>query len=48
VTGGATAGATSAKSSSSKGSDLTDKDLLELLGKLNGLPSDVELLTKEL
>lgn len=48
ITGGATAGATPTKSSSSKGSDLTDKDLLELLGKLNGLPSDIELLTKEL
>ena len=48
VTGGATSGATAKSESSSKGSDLTDKDLLELLGKLNGLPSDVELLTKEL
>lgn len=31
-----------------KSSDLTDKDLLEMLGKLDGLPSDMSVLTKTL
>lgn len=46
VTGGATA-ATTEKSSGS-GSDLTDKDLLEMLEQLDGLPSDMAILTKNL
>ena len=45
VTGGAAA-TTSEKSSS--GSDLTDKDLLELLKDLNGLPSDIATITNSL
>lgn len=45
VTGG-TAATTSEKSSS--GSDLTDKDLLELLKDLNGLPSDIATITNSL
>lgn len=45
VTGG-TAATTSEKSSS--GSDLTDKDLLELLKDLNGLPSDIASITNNL
>lgn len=44
VTGGAAT--TSEKSSS--GSDLTDKDLLELLKDLNGLPSDIATITNSL
>lgn len=47
VTGGATAAATDKKSSGS-GSDLTDKDLLEMLEKLDGLPSDMAVLTQSL
>lgn len=45
VTGGAAA-TTSEKSSS--GSDLTDKDLLELLKDLNGLPIDIATITNSL
>lgn len=45
VTGGAAA-TTSEKSSS--GSDLTDKDLLELLKDLDGLPSDIAKITNSL
>lgn len=45
VTGGAAA-TTSEESSS--GSDLTDKDLLELLKDLNGLPSDIATITNSL
>lgn len=45
VTGGAAA-TTSGESSS--GSDLTDKDLLELLKDLNGLPSDIASITNNL
>lgn len=45
VTGGAAA-TTSGESSS--GSDLTDKDLLELLKDLNGLPSDIANITNSL
>lgn len=45
VTGGAAA-TTSEESSS--GSDLTDKDLLELLKDLNGLPSDIAKITNSL
>ena len=46
VTGGATAATT--EKSSGKSSDLTDKDLLEMLQKLDGLPSDMAVLTKSL
>lgn len=48
VTGGATTGASSDTKSSNSSSDLTDKDLLELLEKLDGLPSDMASLTNEL
>ena len=49
VTGGATAGAsTKSTKDSSSSSDLTDKDLLEMLEKLDGLPSDMALLTNTL
>lgn len=47
VTGGATTTATE-QSSSGRGSDLTDKDLLEMLQKLDGLPSDMAVLTQSL
>ena len=46
VTGGASAAVDT--DSSKKGSDLTDKDLLEMLQKLDGLPSDMAVLTKQL
>jgi len=49
VTGGATAGATTKNTNEgSSSSDLTDKDLLEMLEKLDGLPSDMALLTSTL
>lgn len=48
VTGGATAGAATQTSKEASGSDLTDKDLLEMLEKLDGLPSDMAVLTKTL
>lgn len=46
VSGGTTAAAS--QQSSGGGSDLTDKDLLEMLEKLDGLPSDMAMLTKNL
>lgn len=46
VSGGTTAAAS--QQSSGSGSDLTDKDLLEMLEKLDGLPSDMAMLTKNL
>lgn len=48
VTGGATAGAATQTSKEASGSDLTDKDLLEMLEKLDGLPSDMAVLTNTL
>lgn len=42
------AATSSSKASSTEGEDLTNKDLLELLGKLDGLPNDVDLLTTQL
>lgn len=51
VTGGATAGASAASAASSNDqetTDLTDKDLLKMLEKLDGLPSDIAVLTKTL
>ena len=48
IVSGGTAATTATKSSSSSGSDLTDKDLLEMLEKLDGLPSDMAVLTKNL
>lgn len=46
VTGRATAEPTA--ESNGEVSDLTDKDLLDMMEKLNGLPSDIELLTNSL
>ena len=40
--------AASKQASAKKGNDLTDKDLLELLTKLDGLPSDMAVLTNTL
>lgn len=40
--------AASKQASTKKGNDLTDKDLLELLTKLDGLPSDMAVLTNTL
>ena len=48
VTGGAATGASAAPSDNQKTTDLTDKDLLKMLEKLNGLPSDMAVLTKTL
>lgn len=48
VTGGATSGAATQSSKKASGSDLTDKDLLKMLEKLDGLPSDMAVLTKTL
>ena len=39
---------TTSKQQNEKGNDLTDKDLLELLTKLDGLPSDMAVLTNTL
>lgn len=39
---------TATKAAKAKGEDLTDKDLLELLTKLDGLPSDMAVLTNTL
>ena len=47
VTGGATAGIPEEKSNQ-ESQDLTDKDLLKLLEKLDGLPSDAAVLINEL
>lgn len=49
VTGGATAGASvAAPSDNQQTTDLTDKDLLQMLEKLDGLPSDMAVLTQTL
>ena len=49
VTGGATAGASvAAPSDNQETTDLTDKDLLKMLEKLDGLPSDMAVLTQTL
>lgn len=52
VTSDGTSGTTnvvgSSKSSSEESSDLTDKDLLKMLEKLDGLPNDMQALTKVL
>lgn len=48
VTGGAQPAASSRESKEDSSSDLTDKDLLEMLGKLDGLPSDMAILTQTL
>lgn len=49
VTGGATAGASvAAPSNNQETTDLTDKDLLQMLEKLDGLPSDMAVLTQTL
>lgn len=49
VTGGATAGASvAAPSDNQQTTDLTDKDLLQMLEKLDGLPSDMAVLTQAL
>lgn len=48
VTGGATAGASTAPSDNQETTDLTDKDLLKMLEKLDGLPSDMAVLTETL
>ena len=47
VTGGQTA-AVASKETKSEGTDLTDKDLLEMLKNLDGLPSDMNLITESL
>lgn len=41
-------GTTDTTNKTTKTSDLTDKDLLQMLDKLNGLPNDMQLLTKQL
>lgn len=48
VTGGASAGTASTSTKSADSSDLTDKDLLKMLEKLDGLPNDMQLITSEL
>lgn len=48
VSGTSKSPAAAQATSSTKSSDLTDKDLLEMLEKLDGLPSDMQYLTKEL
>lgn len=48
VTGGASAGAQTAPSTNQETTDLTDKDLLKMLEKLDGLPSDMAVLTETL
>lgn len=48
VTGGGTSAATKPVDENADSSDLTDKDLLTMLEKLDGLPSDMELITKNL
>ena len=45
VTGGGRATAATASASSGETSDLTDKDLMKMMEKLEGLPSDMALLT---
>ena len=47
VTGGG-ASSSDVATTSSKSSDLTDKDLLQMLEKLDGLPSDMQVLTQTL
>lgn len=49
VTGGGTsAGTTTASTKSTDSSDLTDKDILKMLEKLDGLPNDMQLIESEL
>lgn len=48
VTGGAQSGVSSGTSKESFSSDLTDKDLLKMLGDLDGLPSDMGVLISNL
>lgn len=48
VTGGAATGASAAPSDNQETTDLTDKDLLKMLEKLDGLPSDMAVLTQTL
>lgn len=48
TTGGGTATSSAKESEKTDSSDLTDKDLLEMLGKLDGLPSDMAVLTQTL
>ena len=48
VTGGAATGASAAPSDNQETTDLTDKDLLKMLEKLDGLPSDMAVLTETL
>lgn len=49
VTGGGTsAGTTTASTKSADSSDLTDKDILKMLEKLDGLPNDMQLIESEL
>ena len=48
VTGGASAGVPIQQASSDETTDLTDKDLLKMLEKLDGLPSDMAVLTQTL
>lgn len=48
VTGGAATGVSTASSNDQETTDLTDKDLLKMLEKLDGLPSDIAVLTKTL
>lgn len=47
-TQGSTGAQTTSTTSSKRGSDLTDKDLLEMLKGLDGLPSDMTVLTQAL
>jgi hypothetical protein len=47
VTGGQTT-VSATKADDSDKTDLTDKDLLEMLKGIDGLPSDMELITKSL
>lgn len=48
VTGGASAGTTTASTKSTDSSDLTDNDILKMLEKLDGLPNDMQLIESEL
>lgn len=48
VTGGGGASVAPNDNSQQSTTDLTDKDLLEMLGKLDGLPSDMQVLTQTL
>lgn len=48
VQGGESATTAASTKKDSEGEDLTDKDLLKMLEKLDGLPSDMAVLTKQL